>query len=369
VSDGLRGIDGFADEIAKQRKYVGRRIPAYDRVLALVADQLDGELGRRLAKAWAKRSFAVYFDRPLLLLATLRCDALSTGPEHPLWRALVADPPDPSAATAEALALATARDRPIVWHSLTRRSVQTNEVSRAVAWLWPARLAGAGAPDGRPLALCDMGCSAGLNLVADSLGLGWTEVADPPRPLPIAERPRVVARFGFDRAPLDPTDPEEADWLRACVWAGESQRLARLERALAAFRAGRAGGAPLAVEAIDARDMPRRLGELSAADRSGALWLAYQTAVREYLGASRAPYLDGMREWLAAMPAGRAAWIELEDPPHGATRERPAAILAHVRGADGSITDLVLARCYYHPVELAIEPDQVAAFRAALGAA
>lgn len=272
-----------------------------------------------------------------------------------MWGALAAAEPDPAAVTPASLEQSFARDRPRVWHSLTRRTVQTNEVSRAVAWLWPAALV-----DGhRPLVLCDMGCSAGLNLVADSIGLSWT--APGPRPLEIAERPRVVGRFGFDRAPLDAADDDDAAWLRACIWAGERDRLDRLERALLAFRA--APARPV-IERVDARDMPARLTELSAGE-DGALWIGYQTLVREYLGTDREPYLHGMRRWLSSLP-GRALWIELEDPPHGATRERPAAIMAHVGSTDGSVIDLVLARCQYHPTEIAPEPEAVAALRSAL---
>ena len=367
MSEARTGIDGFADDLVLQRRYVGRRVPVYERVLDLLAAELDGELGRRLSKAWARRWFSIYYERPLLLLATLRHDALVTGPTHPLAAALAADVPDPDAVTRDALHAAFARDRPRVWHSLTRRRVQTNEVSRAVAWLWPAALAG-----DRPLVLCDMGCSAGLNLVADALGQTWGEVGGgtpSAGAVEVARAPRVVARFGFDSAPIDATDPDAADWLRACVWVGETARLRRLDDALAAFRAAAGGDARPVIEAIDARDMPGRLVALSAAAHPGALWLAYQTFVREYLGGSRAAYLDGMRAWLRGRPPGTALWMEMEDPPHGATRERPAGLMAHVVDADGALVELLLARCYYHPTELAPEPAAVAALRAALARA
>jgi hypothetical protein len=245
--------------------------------------------------------------------------------------------------------------------------VQTNEVSRSVAWLWPAELAG----PGRPLILCDMGCSAGLNLVADSLELGWTErsLQHPgwSRSLPVARSPRVVTRLGFDLAPLDARDDEDGTWLRACIWAGERERLARLDRALAAFRAAASRAAPPSIETIDARDMPARLMELGG-DDGGALWLAYQSSVREYLGPARQPYLEGMRRWLRSRPPGSALWIELEDPPHGATRAWPAALNAHVVRPDGDLLEVVLARCEYHPAVVAPEADAVAAVRAALAA-
>ncbi len=175
----------------------------------------------------------------------------------------------------------------------------------------------------------------------------------------------MIRRLGFDRAPLDAADDDDSAWLRACVWAGERERLDRLERALAAFRAAAEGTVP-SIETIDAVDMPDRLIELAAGDATGALWLAYQSSVREYLGPARQPYLDGMRRWLASRPPGAALWIELEDPPHGASRQWPTALLAHLRGPGGGVVNHVLARCQYHPVEIAPEPDAVAAVTAAL---
>ena len=364
------GIDGFDADLTEQRRYLAGRVPAYEQVLARVQEAIardaGGDIGRRLTKAWARRTFHAIYDRPLLLLASIRYDALAEGPGHPLWRAVAATEPDPAAATAVALAAALDRTpgRARLWHALTRRHVQTNEVSRAVAWLWPAALLGAG----RPLALCDLGASAGLNLVADQLDLGWTLPEG--APLPVARRPRVVRRLGLDLRPLDPSREEDAGWLRACVWPGQHTRLARLEAAIAAFRAARAMPAPPVVERVEARDMPARLVELAlAGEHAGPgapLWLAYQSSMREYLGPSRAPYLEGMRRWLERMPPGRAVWIELEEPPAGATAGRPAALIAHARRRDGGLLEQVIARCDFHPTVVAPDPDGVRALQQAM---
>jgi hypothetical protein len=360
------GIDGFKVDLAQLGVYMADRVPVYHRLLALIGEALDGDIGRRLTKAWARRSFTAFYDRPLLLLAAIRFDALREGPGHPLWAAVAADPPDPAAASAGALAAALDRDpqRAPVWHSLTRRSLQTNEVSRAVAWMWPASLL---APAGAPLALCDLGASAGLNLVADAPGVapGWTAGGGPLEVAAVGAR--VRRRIGMDRAPLDVTREEDADWLRACVWPGERERQERLERAIAAFRSASAGPVPPVLETVEASDMPRRLAELSRG-QGPEFWLGYQTVVREYLGASREAYLSGMRDWLAGAPRGRALWVELESPPDRATRERPAALIGHARDAAGAVVDAVIARCEYHPVDLAPEPDGLAALAAALAA-
>ena len=361
------GIEGFADDLAQLGAYMAERVPVYRRLMELLGQALDGDVGRRLAKAWSRRSFTAFYDRPLLLLATLRFDALREGQGHPLWAAIAADPPDPGAASAEALAASLDRDprRALVWHSLTRRSVQTNEVSRAVAWMWPAELFARQ----RTIGLVDLGASAGLNLVADApeVRLAWTAHGAPL--LLAGDSPRVRLRRGLDRAPLDVMREEDADWLRACVWPGERDRLERLELAIAAFRAASAdpAAAPI-LETVEASQMPARLRELAeAAGSEPEFWLGYQTVMREYLAASRQAYLTGMREWLAAMPRGRALWIELEAPPDGATRERPAAIIGHALAAGGALVEAVLARCEYHPIDLAPEPDGIAAVADALG--
>jgi hypothetical protein len=45
--------------------------------------------------------------------------------------------------------------------------------------------------------------------------------------------PEVVARVGVDLDPVDVTDPDDARWLRACLWPDQPERVARLEAGLA----------------------------------------------------------------------------------------------------------------------------------------
>jgi hypothetical protein len=355
--DGMRdGVDGLLDDLAGQREAVEERCPPYARALSLLPHLLDGPAGHRLEAAWARRRFHARYDRPLLLLASLRDDALTEGPAHPLHAAFAARHPDPEAVTAAALAAALSRDRRRIFQLLARRSVQTNETSRAVAWLWPAALAGASG-GARPVALADLGASAGLNLVADALPAPW-RLADG-APLEVARGVRTVARLGLDRSPLDPSGAEDATWLRACIWPGEAARLDRLEAALAAFAAARAlPGAPVLV-ASEARTIPARLGVLSAS-APGTLVIAYQTVVRDYLGpAERAEYQAGMAGWVASQPPGQALWVELEAAGDGAPPDRAAALTAHARAPGGGLRTVPLARCGYHPQLLHPEPGAV----------
>jgi len=173
----LTGTRGLLEDIARWRQAAGARAPSYHRLLEEFVALLDGDtaegmdLKARLHETWASRIFRIFYERPLLLLAALRMDALVEGTAHPLWPVLVATEPDPTAATRGALLDALARGS--VWQSLRTQFIQTNETSRAVAWLWPAHIMGCD-HGVRPLVLVEVGSAAGLNLTADRLPGPWT---------------------------------------------------------------------------------------------------------------------------------------------------------------------------------------------------
>src|SRR5262249_28457342 len=145
---------------------------------------------------------------------------------------------------------------PRLYANLATRRVQTNETSRAVAWLWPAALAGC-ADDQRPLALFDLGCSGGLNLVGGRLPAPWARPGG--APIPAAPTPSIGGRHGFDLAPLDVERDDDLGWLRACVWPGETARLERLDAAVTAFRSLSADPVPPRLEVADLADVAARL--------------------------------------------------------------------------------------------------------------
>lgn len=133
-------------------------------------------------------------------------------------------------------------ERTILGHS-----TQTNEVGRCAVHL--PLLAGLAAQAG-PLALVEVGSSAGLCLLPDAyayryrfadrpdlvLGTGRPEigcrVAGPAPDEAAYALPRIAWRCGIDTSPLDPADPEVGAWLRALVWPGQPEREERLARAL-----------------------------------------------------------------------------------------------------------------------------------------
>ena len=119
------------------------------------------------------------------------------------------------------------------------RSTQTNEAARTATFL-PilAQMPG-------PVALIEVGCSAGLCLYPDRYGIDYDGagplVADSlvridvatTGPVPMPERlSEVVARIGIDLNPLDVANPDARTWLEALVWPEHSERLARLRAAM-----------------------------------------------------------------------------------------------------------------------------------------
>jgi hypothetical protein len=112
------------------------------------------------------------------------------------------------------------------------RTTQTNEPARC-ATLLPALTA---LP--QPLALLEVGASAGLCLLPDRYGYDYGNRQIPGAPLlpcrasaatPLPARPpEVVWRAGLDLNPLDVHDPDDCAWLEALIWPGEEARVPRL---------------------------------------------------------------------------------------------------------------------------------------------
>ena len=132
-------------------------------------------------------------------------------------------------------------------HLLETRRVQTNEVRRCsyllLAFSVVDRIA-----KGRPLALIEIGCSAGLNLMWDHYGYRYGQLGRfgesgspvqltcelrggklPPSP---DRLPKVAYRTGIDINPLDVNDSDDVLWLRALVWPEHAERARLLDNAV-----------------------------------------------------------------------------------------------------------------------------------------
>ena len=194
------------------------------------------------------------------------------------------------------------------------QEVQTNEVQRAWALL-PAFLTVA---DGRPFDLIELGPSAGLNLLWDryryaystgvwgesALELSGNDRVPPPAPL-FERRVQVARRRGIDRNPVDATSEHGARLLQSFVWADQTGRLERLQRAIDVLRQD----PPQLIRGDYVDTLPALL-----ADRiEGVQLVVFQTASTMYLN-----------EAALAAPARRAAGGGARGASH-LPRHRPRA--------------------------------------------
>jgi serine/threonine protein kinase len=344
------GTEGLRDDLTEQLHLMAHASPSYRRLLEeldeLLASEAAVEVLAGFDRAWQRRSFEGPYERPLLTLAALRADARSEGAAHPLYAAIAAEVPDSRAVTAEALRSALARERIGFWITLRTRRVQTNEVTRSLAWLWPATLAGAGGSS-RPLSLFDIGASAGLNLVAEAVEVRWRRSTG--ASLSVARDLDIRRRTGFDPRPLDVTRAEDRDWLKACVWPEQRARLERLDAAIAAFPKASPRPELLLLRGSSA---PAKL-EAATEGHPEELAIAYQTLVSGYMPSDeRAAYEAGMRAWLAHGPRGRRVWSTLELEAIGEP-DLSCALDVHV-GTGGAVERVRLGRTSYHPETIVV---------------
>ncbi|KNC17293.1 hypothetical protein AC792_14525 [Arthrobacter sp. RIT-PI-e] len=211
------------------------------------------------------------------------------------------------------------------WETIRRtletRTTQTNEAGRCAVLL--PLLTQIGAAEGRPLALIEVGASAGLCLYPDRYAYRYSPGphlapasgspmpaldcrVSGPAPLPSA-LPEIVWRAGVDLSPLRADVPDDVRWLEALVWPGQEHRTERLRAALGVVRRE----PPLLVEG----DLNEEIAPLVARAPQDAVVVVFHTAVLAYLDAAgRARFastmtgLTGQRErpvhWISNEGAG-----------------------------------------------------------------
>ncbi|MEO9248510.1 DUF2332 domain-containing protein [Citricoccus nitrophenolicus] len=191
--------------------------------------------------------------------------------------------------------------------TILARSTQTNEAARCAVLLpFLAALP-------QPLALIEVGASAGLCLLPDRYSYRYTAGQNAPRydagprldpaagpsgvviecgtgpgiTVPDA-LPRVAWRAGIDLAPVDVRDPAATDWLEALIWPEHHERRDRLRAALDIARRD--------PPRVVAGDLNQALPALAAEAPADATLVVFHTAVLAYLEAgARADFVDLVR--------------------------------------------------------------------------
>jgi hypothetical protein len=189
----------------------------------------------------------------------------------------------------------------------TRRT-QTNEPARC-ATLLPAL---AQLPE--PLALIEVGASAGLTLLFDRYSYDYPGLRitgrDPEAPtlrcglrgpVPVPGRlPEITWRAGLDLNPLDVTDDDDMRWLSCLVWPGEGDRAQRLAAAIAAARRS--------PPPVHRGDLLTDLPALAAQAPADATLVIYHSAVLAYVAPEDRERFAGIVRGLAAV------WFSNEAP-------------------------------------------------------
>ena len=188
------------------------------------------------------------------------------------------------------------------------RRTQTNEPARC-ATLLPAlaRLPG-------PLALIEVGASAGLTLLFDRYSYDYdghlVTGSDPdgptlrcavrgPVPLPSAV-PVIAWRAGLDLNPLDVTRDDDVRWLSCLIWPGEGDREDRLAAAIATARSD--------PPRVYGGDLLTDLPALAAQAPAEATLVIFHSAVLAYVSAEdRERFAQTVREI-------GAVWLSNEAP-------------------------------------------------------
>lgn len=230
------------------------------------------------------------------------------------------------------------------------RATQTNEVGRC-AWFMP--LAAEVAGGSGPVALIDVGASAGLNLLLDRYSYEYTDehgrVVNQILPAegrhgtplihcmlragsaaawrPPMALPEVAFAAGIDASPIDVTDDDAVRWLKACIWPGMDDRFVRLSAAIELART-----APPSITRGDAVDA---LDEQVVAAHAHGHPLVLTSWVLNYLPFERQQAFVECLDRLGA--AFDLSWIVAESPAETPGLPLPA-------GADEDLTVVSLVR-------------------------
>ncbi len=191
------------------------------------------------------------------------------------------------------------------------RSTQTNESGRCATLLPLLALLP------QPLALIEVGASAGLCLLPDRYAYSYgdhavrADDASPEAPVfpcrasantPLPQAvPRIVWRAGLDLNPLDVANREQMTWLETLVWPEQTARVARLKSAVRIARAD----PPRLIQG----DLRNGIASLAAEAPKNATLVVFHTAVLAYVAnqSERAAFA-------ASVSSLCDYWISNEDP-------------------------------------------------------
>ena len=328
-------------------------VPFYNRLSAAVAD--EPWLCELVTRARSGQA------RPVLLFAAVHRLVL----DHPdeelaAWYPTVTGRDVPAADPVPAFLAFCRKYEAALTELVETRSTQTNEVNRSVAVVAALHAAVADRPD-TPVALVELGPSAGLNLHADTYAIETDDgvvhqdasspvrlrsrLIGPGRPDFDTPLPPIVARVGLDLHPIDVrTDVDDVAWLEACLWPEQLDRFERFRAAVALT----AADPPVLVQGDLLDDLPALLDGLP----DGAHAFVFHSWVLTYVAKARRPGLaDILRQaarrrpvsWFSAEATGVVQ--EVEGPP---TEDAGLTVLGLTTFRDGDERTTCLGTSHPH---------------------
>ena len=383
----------LSDELTREAQYCTAKSALYHDLLSELlawteairrgeSDALHvGQFKSALERRWAGREFQSWFERPLLLVAALhRLVRAGQAPRLAPFYATIGGSyhrDRDRAALGAALADLLAATPEVFAATLAAQRLQTNETSRGVAWLVPYAVLNARLR--RPAIVIELGCSGGLNLLADRYGWEFAiegASAPPPSARPVfrqalmstfntglrsrldalPETSRLIARrLGCDLAVPDLTTEDDLAALSACVWGDDRERLDRLREAAEQLIAHRRAGS-IELSQADMLDYVETHVRAQIGAAPPSLVVVYNTVVTCYVSAEQYARLRaGVTALFAALPQHRCAWIEHEPLRAGEVAAAPDAesyIRLHTL-QDGALRTAYLGTAEMHPKNIA----------------
>ncbi len=292
-----------------------------------------------VGEVWHDKTFTTAMEQPLLLGALVHGFALSG--IAPLLRSKFPttggsyDSLKDHRKLAELVAMLFVDHDDVIRSVLHSRRLQTNEVSRSITWLVPYLLLNS--KKKLPCILIELGCSAGLNLIADKLEWDWEvdmqhvrfgnkcnikqrltadsdlQLASVLEQLPILSS-LVTKRLGCDLSVPNVFDDGDMLDLSACIWGDDPGRLSRFQDSVSIRRSFGPNGGVVDLTEIDLFEFlpsidPRVLLEANEPH----LLIVYNTIVTTYFDRESYNHLRSQIDRLfARFRNHHCIWLEHE---------------------------------------------------------
>lgn len=321
------------ERFRQQQRFASERSPLIACLCGVVAQWLDPSSGEDELALWLIRtslscsSLAV----PMLLMAALHQAILADDPCASVLRGYFPSVGGRQPVDAEKLSpllrQVTYACRERLSTAFATSVVQTNETARGLCWLLPVLYTGWPA-----IHLVDLGCSAGLNLVAEQrqyrlclssaesqdmiIGMGAEEeFVIPCRGDFVAPQqwtvPQLLSRLGCDRHPFFLKNEVDEQRLASYVWADQVDRMLMLRQGIAALHRVEHSTAPVQ---LFAADLPHDLDVLLAkliAQSNRVPVVVYNTYLTSYLSCKGRGLETSMERW-AKQQKAPVLWLQWE---------------------------------------------------------